>query len=83
MLQDLKFSRSAAFWCRWDRVYESDNDPVDEFPLDQIFLVFFIEDGGMDLESYPLNAFQELKSLLLQVSIILFTLSAPGNSFGR
>ena len=64
--QDLKKE-----WHRWDLIYKSDNDPVDIFPPDQLFVVFVVGDGGIDLEHYQPRTFNEIRSILLQTALTL------------
>ena len=59
-------------WHRWDSVHESENDPVDIFPPDQLYVVFVVADGGADLERFELRSFQEAQSILMQVRGHLF-----------
>lgn len=58
-------------WHRWDLIHKSDNDPVDIFPPDQLFVVFVVGDGGMDLEHYQPKTFNEIRSILLQTALTL------------
>lgn len=55
-------------WHRWDASHESENDPVDAFPDDQLYVVFVFADGGVDLEHFELRNFHEAQSVLLQAS---------------
>ena len=55
-------------WHRWDAAHESENDPVDVFPADQLYVVFVFADGGVDLEHFELRSYQEAHSILLQAS---------------
>ena len=57
-------------WHRWDASHESENDPVDAFPDDQLYVVFVFADGGVDLEHFELRSFQEAQSILLQASTL-------------
>lgn len=54
-------------WHRWDHLHESENDAVDAFPGDQLYVVFVFADGGADLERFELRSFEEAQSILLQV----------------
>lgn len=54
-------------WHRWDKLHESENDAVDAFPADQLYVVFVFADGGADLEHFKLRSFEEAQSILLQV----------------
>ena len=54
-------------WHRWDHLHESENDAVDAFPEDQLYVVFVFADGGADLERFELRSFEEAQSILLQV----------------
>ena len=56
-------------WHRWDASHESENDPVDAFPGDQLYVVFVFADGGADLEHFQLRSFREAQSILLQASL--------------
>ena len=57
-------------WHEYDESYESENDPVDGHPDSQLYVVFFTEDGGQDLERFELRSFEEARSLLFQVPAI-------------
>ena len=52
-------------------MHESENDPVDFFPEDQLYVVFVFADGGADLERFELRSFEESQSILLQVSLCI------------
>lgn len=58
-------------WHRWDEENESENEPVDCFEdrEDQLFVVFVVADGGVDLEHFELRSFQEVRSILLQTAL--------------
>lgn len=56
-----------AEWLRWDEQCKSENDPVDCFPNDQLYVVFVVANGGVDLEHFQVRSFAEARSLLLQV----------------
>ena len=58
-------------WHRWDKVHASENDPVDAFPGDQLYVVFVVADGGADLEHFELRSFAEAQSILLQVTLTM------------
>ena len=45
----------------------SENDPLEAFEEEQLFIVFVMQHGGMDLESYQLRGFEEAQSILMQV----------------
>lgn len=55
-------------WHKWDASHESENDAVDRFPEDQLYVVFVFADGGVDLEHFELRGYQEAQSILLQAS---------------
>ena len=61
----------AAEWHRWDSENSSENDPVDNFAADQLYVVFVVADGGRDLEHAEIRNFAEARSLLLQVHLFL------------
>lgn len=54
-------------WHAWDVENGSQNDPVDGFPSDQLYVVFVVADGGFDLERFEVRNFTEAKSIFLQV----------------
>jgi serine/threonine-protein kinase haspin len=54
-------------WHAWDARNGSENDPVDAFRDDQLFVVFVVENGGADLERFEVHGFEEARSILLQV----------------
>lgn len=58
-----------AEWNRWNDVFESENDPVDSFPPNQLYIIFVIENGGQDLSTFDLRNFNEAKSVLLQTAL--------------
>ncbi|KAL0051746.1 hypothetical protein WJX82_001400 [Trebouxia sp. C0006] len=58
-------------WHRWDHLHESENDAVDAFPEDQLYVVFVFADGGADLERFELRSFEEAQSILLQTALSL------------
>eukprot|EP00887_Chlorella_sp_A99_P001644 scaffold8.g1644.t1 len=58
-------------WHRWDKQHGSENDAVDAFGRDQLFVVFVVADGGLDLEHIELRSFEEMRSVLMQVALTL------------
>lgn len=58
-------------WHRWDDEYESENDPVDIFKDEQLYVVFVVADGGVDLEHFEPESYQEIQSILLQATLTL------------
>ncbi|KAL0033637.1 hypothetical protein WJX79_009265 [Trebouxia sp. C0005] len=58
-------------WHRWHDLHESENDAVDGFPGDQLYVVFVFADGGADLERFELRSFEESQSILLQTALSL------------
>ena len=54
-------------WHAWDAARGSENEPVDCFGGDQLYVVFVVADGGADLEHFELRSFEEARSVLLQV----------------
>ncbi|CAN8294702.1 unnamed protein product [Cochlearia groenlandica] len=54
-------------WEDWDAKHGSENDHPD-FPEKQCYVMFVLEHGGKDLESFVLLNFDEARSLLLQVT---------------
>lgn len=58
-------------WQRWHTSHTSENESVDIFPADQLFVVFVVADGGLDLEHYALRSYDEMCSLLLQTAFTL------------
>ncbi|CAH2038479.1 unnamed protein product [Thlaspi arvense] len=53
-------------WEEWDAKNGSENDHPD-FPEKQCYVMFVLEHGGKDLESFVLLNFDEARSLLVQV----------------
>ena len=53
-------------WHAWDAAHGSENEPVDIFESDQLFVVFVVADGGSDLEHFQVRSFGEARSILLQ-----------------
>ncbi|KAF3793275.1 Serine/threonine-protein kinase haspin [Nymphaea thermarum] len=58
-------------WQDWDLKHTSENDHPESFPKQQCYVVFILEDGGKDLESFVLKNFDEARSLLIQVTAAL------------
>ncbi|KAL4423699.1 hypothetical protein ABPG75_001000 [Micractinium tetrahymenae] len=56
-------------WHRWDKENCSENEEVDIFGDDQLFVVFVVADGGADLEHFQLRSFEEVRSILLQTAL--------------
>ncbi|XP_010501394.1 PREDICTED: serine/threonine-protein kinase haspin homolog [Camelina sativa] len=54
-------------WEEWDNLHGSENDHPD-FPEKQCYVMFVLEHGGKDLESFVLLNFDEARSLLVQVT---------------
>ncbi|XP_010475780.1 PREDICTED: serine/threonine-protein kinase haspin homolog [Camelina sativa] len=54
-------------WEEWDDIHGSENDHPD-FPEKQCYVMFVLEHGGKDLESFVLLNFDEARSLLVQVT---------------
>ncbi|KFK43247.1 hypothetical protein AALP_AA1G098900 [Arabis alpina] len=54
-------------WEEWDAKHGSENDHPD-FPEKQCYVMFVLEHGGKDLESFVLLNFDEARSLLVQVT---------------
>ena len=54
-------------WHAWDRRKGSENDPVDMFGDDQLFVIFVVDNGGADLEHFEVHSFEEARSIILQV----------------
>ena len=54
-------------WHAWDTSHGSENEPVDCFEDEQLFVVFVVADGGSDLEHFAVRSFEEARSILLQV----------------
>ncbi|CAE5956978.1 unnamed protein product [Arabidopsis arenosa] len=54
-------------WEEWDAKHGSENDHPD-FPEKQCYVMFVLEHGGKDLESFVLLNFGEARSLLVQVT---------------
>ena len=66
-------------WHAWDAQHGSENDPVDEFGAEQLYIVYVTADGGVDLEHLELRSYEEAVSILLQVGAAAGKLSAsPG-----
>ncbi|PRQ42503.1 putative non-specific serine/threonine protein kinase [Rosa chinensis] len=58
-------------WEAWDENCPSENDHPEAFPENQFYVVFVLEHGGKDLESFVLLNFDEARSLLIQVTAAL------------
>lgn len=58
-------------WQRWNKLYASENEPVDGYGEDQLYVVFVVANGGIDLEAFKPRSFDEIKSILMQVSLTL------------
>ncbi|XP_044483432.1 serine/threonine-protein kinase haspin homolog [Mangifera indica] len=58
-------------WECWDDQHVSENDHPRAFPDNQCYVVFVLQHGGKDLESFVLLNFDEARSLLVQVTAAL------------
>ncbi|KAJ0038528.1 hypothetical protein Pint_22713 [Pistacia integerrima] len=58
-------------WEHWDDQHVSENDHPRAFPKNQCYVVFVLQHGGKDLESFVLLNFDEARSLLVQVTAAL------------
>ncbi|KAH7571259.1 hypothetical protein JRO89_XS04G0010400 [Xanthoceras sorbifolium] len=58
-------------WEDWDDKHGSENDHPKQFPENQCYVVFVLQHGGKDLESFVLLNFDEARSLLVQVTAAL------------
>ncbi|GAB2277326.1 hypothetical protein Dimus_012032 [Dionaea muscipula] len=58
-------------WEAWDEKNDSENDHPQQFPEKQRYVVFVLEHGGTDLESFVLLDFNEARSLVTQVTTAL------------
>ncbi|XP_011659430.1 serine/threonine-protein kinase haspin homolog isoform X2 [Cucumis sativus] len=58
-------------WEDWDEKHGSENDHPKEFPEKQLYVVFVLQHGGKDLESFVLLNYDEAQSLLVQVTAAL------------
>ena len=54
-------------WHAWDRLHVSENNPVGCFPGNQLYVVFVVANGGMDLEKFVPRSHGEATSILVQV----------------
>jgi len=54
-------------WHAWDKRNGSENDPVDMFGNDQLFVIFVVANGGADLEHFEVHSYEEARSIILQV----------------
>ncbi|MED6168552.1 hypothetical protein PIB30_012547 [Stylosanthes scabra] len=54
-------------WEDWDDKHSSENDHPKDFPEKQCYVVFVLEHGGKDLESFVLLNYDEARTLLVQV----------------
>ncbi|CAN0897301.1 Serine/threonine-protein kinase haspin homolog [Linum grandiflorum] len=54
-------------WEEWDEQNNSENDHPRGFPEKQRYVVFVLQHGGKDLESFVLLNFDEARSLLVQI----------------
>ena len=57
-------------WHAWDKRKGSENDPVDMFGDDQLFVIFVVDNGGADLEHFEVHSFEEARSIILQVRLV-------------
>ena len=58
-------------WESWDECHQSENDHVGIFQDDQLYIVFVYSDGGEDLEAFQFRTFDEIRSMLQQVTMAL------------
>ena len=64
-------------WRAWDKRNGSENDPVDMFGPEQLFVVFVVANGGADLEHFEVHSYEEARSIILQVRRISLIASLP------
>ena len=64
-------------WRAWDKRNNSENDPVDVFGPEQLFVVFVVANGGADLEHFEVHSYEEARSIILQVRKIPLIESQP------
>ncbi|KAF2324075.1 hypothetical protein GH714_006499 [Hevea brasiliensis] len=63
-------------WEKWDEKNGSENDHLGDFLEKQCYVVFVLQHGGKDLESFVLMNFDEARSLLVQVTATLAVVEA-------
>jgi hypothetical protein len=56
-------------WKAWDKRHKSENDAIGDLPDGQLYAVFAMANCGRDLESYQLQGYEQVRSLLLQVRL--------------
>jgi len=54
-------------WKAWDKRHKSENDAIAGLPDEQLYAVFAMANCGRDLESYKLQGYEQVRSLMLQV----------------
>ena len=54
-------------WKAWDKRHKSENDPMSGLPDQQLYAVFAMANCGRDLESYCLQGYEQVRSMMLQV----------------
>lgn len=58
-------------WKAWDKRHKSENDFIGGLPDEQLYAVFAMANCGRDLESYQLQGYEQVRSLMLQVGLII------------
>ena len=64
-------------WRAWDKRNGSENDPVDMFGPEQLFVVFVVANGGADLEHFEVHSYEEARSIIVQVGQMALTVNQP------
>ena len=64
-------------WRAWDKRNGSENDPVDVFGPEQLFVVFVVANGGADLEHFEVHSYEEARSIILQVRQTALSVKLP------
>ena len=64
-------------WRAWDKRNGSENDPVDVFGPEQLFVVFVVANGGADLEHFEVHSYEEARSIVLQVRQMALIVNQP------
>jgi serine/threonine-protein kinase haspin len=54
-------------WEAWDKRHKSENDFIGGLPDEQLYAVFAMANCGRDLESYQLQGYEQVRSMMLQV----------------
>jgi hypothetical protein len=70
-------------WKAWDKRRKSENDFIGGLPDEQLYAVFAMANCGRDLESYQLQGYEQVRSMMLQVGSFFFRGKRGANCYAQ